>query len=253
MLEGKGPTDPVLAAVALCRTYEGPDETLQVLRGVDLAVYWGEIVAVIGASGVGKSTLLHLLGGLDRPSSGQVLVGGRDLSTMTERELALTRNTRIGFVFQFHHLLREFTALENVMMPLLLAGVSAREATERAMTLLADFGLEPRAKHRPSELSGGEAQRVAVARALVGDPLVVLADEPSGNLDPKHSEELHELIWRMRDDRGRSFIIATHDRELARRADRVVEIRAGLAWPLQSLDDDGTRRPDRRPHERGSL
>lgn len=253
MLVGNGPKEPVLAAVALCKTYQGPDETLEVLRGVDLAIYWGEIVAVIGASGVGKSTLLHLLGGLDRPSAGQVLVGGRDLSTLSERELAVTRNSSIGFVFQFHHLLREFNALENVMMPLLLAGVSAREAAARARDLLGDFGLESRAKHRPSELSGGEAQRVAVARALVADPFVVLADEPSGNLDPAHSEELHDLIWRMRDDRGRSFVIATHDRELARRADRVVEIKAGLAWPLQSLDDDSTRRPDRRPHERGSL
>jgi lipoprotein-releasing system ATP-binding protein len=229
----------VLRAEDLRRTFRTPEGDLEILRGVNLGLGPGEIVAIIGASGVGKSTLLHLLAGLDRPTSGRVFVDGLELQALDERGIAGVRNTRIGFVFQFHNLLRDFNALENVMMPMLIAGRGRAKAEGRARELLAEVGLERRARHRPGELSGGEAQRVAVARALALDPVVVLADEPSGNLDPGHSEELHGLIWRLRDELGRSFLIATHDRELAARADRVVEIRDGLAWPLLGTQGPG--------------
>jgi lipoprotein-releasing system ATP-binding protein len=216
----------VLAARGLRKVYrEGSGSELTILEGVDIDIGPGQVVAVIGASGAGKSTLLHLLGCLDRPTAGEVLLHGRPVSGLTERELAAVRNTSIGFVFQFHHLLREFTALENVMMPMLIAGVERRPAAERAGVLLDQVGLAGRLTHKSTELSGGEQQRVAVARALANRPAVVLADEPSGNLDTHTSEHLHDLFFRLRDEHQVSLVLATHNRELADRADRILEVR----------------------------
>jgi lipoprotein-releasing system ATP-binding protein len=189
-------------------------------------------VAVIGASGAGKSTLLHLLGCLDRPTAGEVVLDGQSVARLMEPELAAVRNRRIGFVFQFHHLLREFTALENVMMPLLIAGTPGHEASDRARVLLEQVGLGRRTTHKPNELSGGEQQRVAVARALVNRPLVILADEPSGNLDTHTSEQLHDLFFGLRDERGAALVLATHNRELADRADRVLLVKDGQLHSL---------------------
>jgi lipoprotein-releasing system ATP-binding protein len=218
----------ILEGRTLRKTYFQEDGSeLRILEGVDVAISASEAVAIIGASGAGKSTLLHLLGGLDRPTSGDVLLSGSNLATLSERELAAARNERIGFVFQFHHLLRDFSALENVMMPLLIAGVSRSVAAERANRLLASVGLAQRTSHKPSQLSGGEQQRVAVARALANDPLVVIADEPSGNLDTHTGEQLHELFFRLRDEHGMALVIATHNRDLAERADRILHMKEG--------------------------
>ena len=218
----------VVQARGLRKRYTEEDGSeLTVLDGVELDVGAGEAVAVVGASGAGKSTLLHLLGGLDRPSSGEVRLDGRDLATLGERELAAIRNRRIGFVFQFHHLLREFSALENVMMPQLIAGVDPGRAAERARELLADVGLAARTTHRPSQLSGGEQQRVAVARALANRPVLLIADEPSGNLDTHTAEQLHDLFFRLRADHGVAMVLATHNRELADRADRILSLKEG--------------------------
>lgn len=206
---------------------------LHVLEGVDLRVAPGEAVAVVGASGAGKSTLLHLLGALDRPTSGVVRIGGQRLSELDDAGLAALRSRNIGFVFQFHHLLREFTALENVMMPCLVAGWSESDARRRARELLDSVGLLERLEHRPGELSGGEQQRVAVARALANRPLVLLADEPSGNLDGQTSERLHDLLFRLREERSLSMVLVTHNRELAARTDRILLLTEGR---LQSGD-----------------
>ena len=220
----------------LRKVYAGGGGTeLTVLDGVDLHVAAGEAVAVIGASGAGKSTLLHLLGGLDAPTGGEVRIAGRALNELAGPELAAFRNEVIGFVFQFHHLLREFTALENVMMPVLIGGGDRPGAEARARSLLADVGLADRASHRPMELSGGEQQRVAVARALANEPAVVLADEPSGNLDAQTSERLHELFFRLREEHGVALVLATHNRELAERTDRILRVKEGA---LHSLDAD---------------
>jgi lipoprotein-releasing system ATP-binding protein len=217
-----------LEARALHKSFMGGDgHELTVLEGVELRVGSREAVAVIGSSGAGKSTLLHLLGALDQPTSGEVLIGGRDVSGLDAEAIAGIRNETIGFVFQFHHLLREFTALENVMMPCLIGGLDRRAATDRARELLAAVGLEGRLEHRPAQLSGGEQQRVAVARALSSEPLVLLADEPSGNLDTHTSEELHDLLFRLRGDRGLAMVLVTHNRELAGRTDRILELREG--------------------------
>lgn len=217
---------PVLEGVALRKVYREEDGSeLTILDGVDLRVGKGEAIAVVGASGAGKSTLLHLLGLLDRPTSGSVLLSGRNVSDLTPRELAAVRNERIGFVFQFHHLLREFTALENVMMPMLIAGAERRGAKARALDLLDQVALRPRAGHKSSELSGGEQQRVAVARALANRPAVLIADEPSGNLDTHTSAQLHDLFFRLREEHGVALVLATHNRELAARTDRVLEVR----------------------------
>jgi lipoprotein-releasing system ATP-binding protein len=217
-----------LQARGLRKVYVGGDGSeLTVLDGVGIDVRPGEAVAVIGASGAGKSTLLHLLGGLDRPTAGEVRVGGRRLDDLPEAELAAVRNRSIGFVFQFHHLLPEFSALENVMMPLRIADVAEAEAEARAAALLQEVGLGARLGHTPWQLSGGEQQRVAVARALANQPLLVLADEPSGNLDTHTSEQLHDLFFRLRSEHGVAMVLATHNRELADRADRVLMVRDG--------------------------
>ncbi len=210
----------------------GDGSRLEILKEVDFEIAAGEVVAIIGASGAGKSTLLHLLGALDSPTGGDVLVGGRPVAGLTDEELADVRNHHVGFVFQFHHLLREFTALENVMMPALIAGMSSREASERASSLLLSVGVDHRESHKPNQLSGGEQQRVAVARALVNEPLVLLLDEPSGNLDTETSERLHDLLFRLRERQALSMVIVTHNRELAARADRILELTGGRLQPV---------------------
>lgn len=220
-------SEPILRVEGLVKTFLDGDEEVAVLRGVDLRVRRGEIVAIVGASGAGKSTLLHLIGGLDRPTEGRILFGGTDLSALDEKGLAAFRNREVGFVFQFHHLFAEFSALENVAMSALIGGVRRKEAFERARALLAAVGLEGRWNRRPPKLSGGERQRVAIARALVNDPRVVLADEPTGNLDRKTSEAVHDLLWQLRDRLGQTFIVATHNRSLAERADRLALLADG--------------------------
>jgi lipoprotein-releasing system ATP-binding protein len=218
-----------LEARRLRKSYPyGEAEELHVLQGVELRVGPGEAVAVIGASGAGKSTLLHLLGALDRPTSGEVLLGGRSVSGLEGRELAGLRNRHVGFVFQFHHLLREFTALENVMMPRLIDGASREVAADTARALLDSVGLSGRLQSKPWQLSGGEQQRVAVARALANEPLVLLADEPSGNLDHQASDRLHDLLFDLRQARSLSMVLVTHNLELAERADRVLLLEDGL-------------------------
>lgn len=225
-------TTPPLEARGLEKRFPvGDGSELHVLQGVSLLLAPGEAVAIVGASGAGKSTLLHLLGALDRPTAGEVLLGGNRVSGLTDEELAAARNHHVGFVFQFHHLLREFTALENVMMPALVGGVPFGQARERARNLLHAVGVEGRAGHKPRQLSGGEQQRVAVARALVNDPLVLLADEPSGNLDSASSERLHDLLFRLREEQGLSMVIVTHNPELAGRADRELVMADGRLQP----------------------
>jgi lipoprotein-releasing system ATP-binding protein len=216
----------------LHRIYTQDDGSeLTILDGVEIDVEAGEAVAVVGASGTGKSTLLQILGCLDRPSAGEVWLDGRLVSRLPDRELAALRNRSIGFVFQFHHLLREFTALENVMMPMLIGGAEPKPARERARELLAAVGLAARVAHKPTQLSGGEQQRVAVARALANRPAVVLADEPTGNLDPNTGQQLHELFFRLRDEHRVAWVMATHNRELAIRADRILQVRDGRLQP----------------------
>jgi lipoprotein-releasing system ATP-binding protein len=217
-----------LEAVDLAKDYTGGDGgTITVLDGVNLAVPRGQMVAVVGASGAGKSTLLHLLGALDKPTRGSVRIGGESIDGRSDEQLSELRNRSIGFVFQFHHLLREFSALENVMMPLRIAGWTDSRAETRAETLLSRVGLAGRMHHRPSELSGGEQQRTAVARALAIDPAVLLADEPSGNLDHANSERLHDLFSELSRDLEIAMVIATHNRSLAARADRTLLLEDG--------------------------
>ncbi len=219
------PTDSVvLQAASVHKSYRSGDGRLEVLRGVDLRVREGEAVAIVGESGSGKTTLLHLLGALDLPTDGTIRVGGEELAGLSSDALAGLRNRRIGFVFQFHHLLREFSALENVMMPMLIAGAEPAEAEARARELLDAVGLSARLDHGPTELSGGEQQRVAVARALANRPVVLLADEPSGNLDRETSARLHDLLFRVQSDRGLAIVLVTHDLSLAARADRVLTL-----------------------------
>lgn len=223
----------VLEARRLHKEYVSGGGKLEVLCGVDLAVSAGETVSIVGASGAGKSTLLHLLGGLDRPTRGEVILGTWYLSRLTDDELSRLRSRLLGFVFQFHHLLLEFTALENVMLPLRVQGVGEDEARERSRALLVDVGLKERLDHRPSALSGGEQQRVAVARALVHEPIVVLADEPSGNLDRVNSEHLHDIMFGLASEKNVAFLVATHDERLAERTDRLLAIEDGVLAPIQ--------------------
>jgi lipoprotein-releasing system ATP-binding protein len=227
----------ILEASGLRKVYQGGDGfPIEVLAGVDLSVSRGEFVAIVGSSGSGKSTLLHLLGALDTPSGGGVRLDGRSFGELGEDELALVRNRKIGFVFQFHHLLREFTALENVMLPLLIAGDEDARARSRAEELLAAVGLAGRMSHRPAALSGGEQQRTAVARALAADPVLVLADEPSGNLDAGNSERLHQLFARLSREFETALVVVTHNRSLAARADRVLSLEGGRLMPLSSVE-----------------
>ena len=202
--------------------------SLQVLKGIDLEINKGEIVSIVGPSGAGKTTLLQIMGTLDEPDAGTVQIDGTVVSRMKEKELSAFRNKNIGFVFQFHQLLPEFTALENVMIPALIAGVSSKEANDRAMKILDFMGLVDRASHKPNELSGGEKQRVAVARALINDPAVILADEPSGSLDTHNKEDLHQLFFDLRDRLGQTFVIVTHDEGLAKITDRTVHMVDGV-------------------------
>jgi lipoprotein-releasing system ATP-binding protein len=201
---------------------------LQVLKGIDIEVNAGEIVAIVGASGAGKTTLLQILGSLDHPTSGEVSINGTDIHRLSENQLARFRNQHIGFVFQFHQLLPEFTALENCMLPGLIAGIGEGKAEERAGELLRFLGLSQRLEHKPAQLSGGEKQRVAIARALVNNPLVVFADEPSGNLDSKNQEELMEMFVALRDRFKQTFVIVTHDEHLALKSDRTIHMKDGL-------------------------
>lgn len=218
-----------LAVRGLRRSFAAPGGgRLRVLRGVDFEAAPGEAVAVVGASGAGKSTLLNLLGALDRPTSGTVEVGGADVGLLDDRQVARMRNASIGFVFQFHHLLREFSALENVMMPALIRGDGKTEARRRAGRLLDQVGLAARAAHRPAELSGGEQQRVAIARALVNEPLVVLADEPTGNLDGRTGESVRQLMFEVKQRRGVALVVATHNLALASKADRALVLSDGV-------------------------
>jgi lipoprotein-releasing system ATP-binding protein len=213
----------MLKATNITRNYND----LSVLKGVDIFVNKGEIVSIVGSSGAGKSTLLHILGSLDRANAGEIWINNERIDTLNEKELAKFRNKHIGFVFQFHHLLPEFTALENVCIPGWIAGTPKNELEARALELLKILGLEDRASHKPSELSGGEQQRVAVARALINNPDIVFADEPTGNLDSKHAQELHELFLHLQKTMGQTFLIVTHNEALAKMSDRVVHMKDG--------------------------
>ena len=212
--------------------------SLQVLKGIDLHIDRGEVVSIVGPSGAGKTTLLQIIGTLDRPDTGRVSVDGIDTTTLSQKALADFRNRHLGFVFQFHQLLPEFTALENIMIPAYIAGTSPRKAKERAHELLQFMQLTDRADHKPAELSGGEKQRIAVARALVNSPAVILADEPSGSLDTQNKQDLHRLFFDLRDKFGQTFVIVTHDEQLATITDRTIHLRDGM------IEDKGLRIED---------
>ena len=214
----------MLHAKGIFKSYDD----LPILKGVDLEVAPGELVSIVGASGAGKSTLLHIVGSLDKPDRGLVRINGTDIGALSAKQLSAFRNEHIGFVFQFHHLLPEFTALENVCIPSFIKKVNRKQAAEKAMRLLELLGVQDRASHKPAELSGGEQQRVAVARALVNDPSIVLADEPSGNLDSENAAALHRLFVDLRDRLGQTFVVVTHNEELADMADRTVHMKDGL-------------------------
>ena len=215
--------------------------SLQVLKGVDLDIQNGEIVSIVGASGAGKSTLLHILGTLDNPDTGEIYLGDIDLNTIRGNKLANFRNQHIGFVFQFHNLLPEFTALENICMPAYLANISPKEAENKALDIMNILGITARKNHLPSEMSGGEQQRAAIARALINSPKVIFADEPSGNLDSKNSEELHKLFFDLRNEFGQTFVIVTHNKELAKMTDRTFEMRDGLIYNGQDKTEPGQK------------
>ena len=218
----------LLEAHALHKVYRNGEAELHVLKGIDLTIEKGRIISIVGPSGAGKSTLLHLLGGLDVPTSGEVILKGMDLYKLDDEKRAKVRNEMLGFVFQFYHLLPEFTALENVVLPVLIKGMPKKGASDYAKKLLQDVGLGERLNHKPSELSGGEHQRVAIARALVNEPEIVFCDEPTGNLDSKTGSEIQELLWRINREKGETLIIVTHDEKIARYADRIIHIEDGV-------------------------
>jgi lipoprotein-releasing system ATP-binding protein len=222
----------ILTARGITKNYYVGDNTLEVLKGVDLDLVKGEILAVIGESGAGKSTLLHILGMLDRPTSGSLILNDQEVVGKSDEFLAGYRNRLVGFIFQFHHLLPEFSALENVQIPARISGKNGNEIRDRATYLLDRVGLSARLLHRPGELSGGELQRVAVARALMNEPELIFADEPSGNLDHRNSVVLHELIWNLAREQQCTFVIVTHDLALAQKADRIVRLLDGVAEPV---------------------
>ncbi|SUC14601.1 lipoprotein releasing system, ATP-binding protein [Proteus vulgaris] len=220
---------------ALCKQYQDGTISTQVLKSVSFKMEKGDFLAIVGSSGSGKSTLLHLLGGLDSPTSGEVFFEGLSLNTLSSSEKADLRNTQLGFIYQFHHLLPDFTALENVAMPLMIGGINVAKAKEKAMSLLEAVGLKARAHHRPSELSGGERQRVAIARALVNDPALVLADEPTGNLDQKNAEGIFELLIKLNKEKQTAFLVVTHDLSLAARFQRQLEMKDGQLQPQNAI------------------
>ena len=224
----------LLQIINLQKSYLSGPAKLTVLNGINISIEAGEIISIVGDSGVGKSTLLNLMGALDRPTDGTILYEGQDIFKLTNGELASFRNRELGFIFQFHHLLPEFSAIENVMMPILIAGKKKKEAQALAKELLKNVGLAGREDHRPGELSGGEQQRVAVARALVNKPKVVLADEPTGNLDRRTSEEMHDLLWELNERMNQTFVIATHNENLARRSDRIFRLPDGQAGVIRA-------------------
>jgi lipoprotein-releasing system ATP-binding protein len=228
-------TEAVLEARQVQKSFQQGPVTLDVLRGINVAINAAERLAIVGASGSGKTTLLQILGGLDKPSSGQVLVDGRDIHSLSERERGELRNHALGFVYQFHHLLPEFSALENVAMPLLVRRMPTRDAKERAKEILTRVGLGQRLDHRPHQLSGGERQRAAVARALVTQPKLVLADEPTGNLDGKNAEQVFELMLELNRERQTSLVVVTHDLRIASRMDRALEIEGGMLREVDGL------------------
>jgi lipoprotein releasing system ATP-binding protein len=221
---------PVIDAIDVNRIFQAPKGDLKVLAELSFTIEKGGTASIVGASGSGKSTLLHILGCLDRPTSGKVMLGGQDTSLLSDHDLAGLRNKSIGFVFQFHHLLPEFTAVENVALPLLVGGLEKNESFARAQELMDQVGLKERCLHRPSELSGGEQQRVAVARALANSPEVILADEPTGNLDSRSGGSVADLLWRMNRERNIALVLVTHNNELAGRADRIMELKDGRLW-----------------------
>jgi len=217
----------ILSARNIHKSYEMGNSTLEVLKGVDVDIYEGEILAVIGHSGAGKSTLLHIFGTIDQPTEGDVTIDDLDVFSLSEPKLAEFRSSQIGFIFQFHHLLPEFSALENVAIPGMIMRKNKKSILEKAEQLLVEVGLKERLHHRPRELSGGEQQRIAVARALINDPLLILADEPSGNLDLSTSQALHELMWNITRDKKQTLVIVTHNKQLAEKADRIIELYDG--------------------------
>jgi lipoprotein-releasing system ATP-binding protein len=226
----KNDEETILQGIKIHKSFPSGGGELQVLKGLDIVVSKSEIIAVVGESGVGKSTLLHILGGIEEPTRGRVIINSIGLNGLNEAEIAGLRNQKIGFVFQFHHLLSDFTAMENVMIPALINGMDYEGAKSRTEILLEEVGLLDRADHKPSQLSGGEQQRIAVIRALINDPVIVLADEPSGNLDPRNSDNLHELIFKLREKIGTAFIIATHSMELAGKADKIFRLGDGKLY-----------------------